>query len=85
MVEKAAGKLLAATLITPCMPVAICGKASASSPLTTRKSEGRSRRIERTLRHVAAGFFDARDIGQLGQPQDGIGIHIAGGAGRHII
>ena len=42
---KMPGEIFAATLITPCMPMAICGNANASSPLTTRKSEGRSRNI----------------------------------------
>ena len=40
--EKGFGKALAATLITPSQPQAICAITISSSPLTTKKLEGRS-------------------------------------------
>src|SRR5688572_23616330 len=45
MEEKSFGKQLAATLITPSIPQAICARVRLSSPLTTIKSSGESLNI----------------------------------------
>ena len=37
------------------------------------------------LGHVAAGFFDAHDVGNLGQARQGCGFEVRGGAAGHVV
>ena len=61
------------------------GSVTASSPEKTRKRFGHDVDRFGDLRHVAAGFFDADDVGNLGEARQGRGFEIGGGASGHVV
>ncbi len=74
-----------ATEIRPAPPSAMMGRARASSPAKTRKLAGGLGEELGDLHHVAAGFLDADDVGDLGEAEDGGGFEVGAGAAGDVV
>ena len=79
------GISLEATETTPTPPSAMTGSVTASSPEKTRKCFRDGADRFGNLSHVAAGFFHAHDVGNLGETRQSRGFEVRGGTSGDVV